>query len=95
MKQIKADKPSYKDVQKDLKNKLNMFDALPEKCSICAKAFDKKNKEMVQSWFVTVRTKENRVSLFCPNCHQLAKNVLEAQLKKEENEDDNSGNKNV
>ena len=51
MKPIKQNTKSNKDKQKDLKQKLNMFDRLPDHCLTCNSAFDRKNKEQVQSWF--------------------------------------------
>lgn len=77
MKQIKTKKKSHKQAQRDLQNKMNMFDRLPENCLTCLEPFDKKNKEQVQSWFVVVRSKENKVHLYCPACMQKAKEVVE------------------
>ena len=77
MKQIKPKKKSHKQTQRDLKEKMNMFDRLPENCLTCLEPFDKKNKEQVQSWFVVVRSKENKVHLYCPVCMQKAKEVVE------------------
>jgi hypothetical protein len=44
--------------------------------------FDKKNKEMVMSWYVIVREKEEKVNLYCPGCWSKARKIIE------EHEDD-------
>ena len=77
MKQIKTKKKSHKQTQRDLKQKMNMFDRLPENCLTCLEPFDRKNKEQVQSWFVVVKNEENKVRLYCPDCWQKAKDIVE------------------
>ena len=57
-----------KRLEKDLKQKLNMFDRIPEQCSMCSKSFDKTDKEQVQSWYVVERRKQKSVNLYCPTC---------------------------
>lgn len=54
---------------------LTQFGLLPEQCQICQKEFDRKNKKMVQSWSVYV--KQEVVRLFCPDCMNTAKEVLD------------------
>jgi uncharacterized protein with PIN domain len=77
MKPIKEKTKSHKEKQKDLKQKLNMFDRLPDRCLTCQKEFDRKNKEQVQSWFVVVKNAENKVSLYCPECWHKATKLVE------------------
>ena len=77
MKQIKQKKKSHKQTQRDLKEKVGMFDLLPENCLTCLEPFDKMNKEQVQSWFVVVKNEEKKVRLYCPDCWQKAKDVVE------------------
>ena len=77
MKSIKKNKKTHKQTQRDLQQKMNMFDRLPENCLTCLEPFDRKNKEQVQSWFVVVKNKENKVRLYCPDCWQKAKDVVE------------------
>lgn len=84
MKQIKQNKKTHKQTQRDLKQKMNMFDRLPENCLTCLEPFDRKNKEQVQSWFVVVRNKENKVHLYCPTCMEKAKEIIEDFKKKVE-----------
>ena len=60
--------------QERLAEQMTQFGMMPEQCGICAKDFDKKNKEMVQSWSVFV--KQEVVRLFCPDCMDKAKEVV-------------------
>ena len=71
-----------KQAEKDLKEKLNMFDKLPEECTACDAPFDKKNRDMLNSWNVIVRTRESVVRLYCPPCWQQAIAVLESLTEK-------------
>jgi predicted RNA-binding Zn-ribbon protein involved in translation (DUF1610 family) len=57
-----------KKVEKKIKDKLMMFDNLPEECLTCEREFDRQNKEMVATWNVVVREKEGIVRLYCPDC---------------------------
>ena len=61
-------------VEKEMAAKLNKFDKLGDNCLICNADFDKKNKEMVQSWNVVVV--EEGVKLYCPTCWERAHNHL-------------------
>ena len=60
----------------DMEQKLGLFELMPEECFICHKAFDKADKEMVQSWNVVVREKERSVKIYCPSCWNKAKSIL-------------------
>jgi predicted RNA-binding Zn-ribbon protein involved in translation (DUF1610 family) len=71
-----------KQAEKDLKEKLNMFDKLPEECTACDAPFDKKNRDMLNSWNVIVRTRESVVRLYCPPCWERALGVLESLTEK-------------
>lgn len=62
------------DAQEKMSNQIAQFGKMPELCGICQKEFDKKNKEMVESWSVVV--KQDVVRLFCPDCMNKAKEVL-------------------
>lgn len=77
MKPIKPQSKSHKDKQKDLKQKLNMFDRLPDHCLTCNCEFDRKNKEQVQSWFVVVKNETQTVNLYCPSCWQKATKLVQ------------------
>ena len=65
-----------KEVEKELTNKIGMFGRLPDECSACQKPFDKKSKEMAQTWIVVVRNEEKLVRLFCPECVDKVKEFL-------------------
>ena len=71
-KKIKKTTKTEKRAKKDLQKKLNMFDRLPDECSACSKHFDKKDKNMVMSWNVVVKSEENLVRLYCPDCWKKA-----------------------
>ena len=94
MKQIKQKKKSHKQTQRDLKEKVGMFDLLPENCLTCLEPFDKKNKEQVQSWFVVVKNEERTVRLYCPDCWEKAKEIVKdfKQRVEERNETTKSTN---
>ena len=64
-----------KDVNEKLSQKISQFGNLPEQCNTCDEAFDKRDKDMVKSWSVVV--KQEVVRLFCPNCINKAKEVIE------------------
>ncbi len=71
-----------KAAKKKLKKQLSTFGALGEECSACAKEFDKKSREHAETWRVVVRKDKNRVSLFCPDCWDKAKQLVD-QLEEE------------
>jgi hypothetical protein len=77
MKPIKDKTKSHKDKQKDLKQKLNMFDRLPDHCLTCQKEFDRKNREQVMTWFVVVKNEEQKCNLYCPDCWTKATKLVE------------------
>ena len=82
----KVRKKKAKDAQKELQNKVMMFDQLDDVCLVCGKPFDKKDRKMVNEWFVVVRQKEEVVNLYCPECWNRAKELVEEL--KEQVEDD-------
>ena len=60
----------------DMERKLGLFELMPEDCFVCHKAFDKTNKEMVQTWNVVVRESEKSVKIYCPTCWNNAIKLL-------------------
>ena len=56
---------------------MGMFDMLPEKCSACEKEFPK-TREAHMTWQVVVKSKEKKVWLYCPECQQKAKELMES-----------------
>ena len=74
----KKEKAQAQQQQDKLKKQMNMFDRLPEACSACAKVFPK-TREAHMTWKVTVRNKEQQVRLFCPDCLEKAKQIVERE----------------
>ena len=74
----KKAKSAAQESQAKLKKQMNMFDRLPETCSACAKVFPK-TREAHMTWKVTVRNKEQQVRLFCPDCLEKAKQLVEGE----------------
>ena len=64
--------------QQQVSKQMNMFDRIPDKCSACSTAFPK-TREAHMSWQVVVYNAQQRVSLFCPECQEKAKKVVEGE----------------
>lgn len=64
----KIQKAKKKKAEQELKDKVMSFDRMPDCCVVCYKDFDKKSREMANTWFIVERREERRVSLFCPDC---------------------------
>jgi len=77
VRKTKSNKKSNKQVQKDLKQKMGLFDQLPDECLACDAPFDRKNREQVMSWNVVVKRDPDVVRLYCPDCWQKAVSVVE------------------
>jgi len=73
----KIQRAKKKRAEKELQDKMNMFDKLGDACMTCDKPFNKKDREQVQSWNVVVRKKENKVNLYCPECWTKAQDIIE------------------
>ena len=61
-----------------LAQKISSFSHRPDTCSACNAAFDAKSKEHAMTWRVVVRENPTRVTLFCPECIEKTKEVLDA-----------------
>lgn len=70
--------------EKDLQEKLGLFDKLSDHCDACERPYDKEDKEMVTTWNVVVREKEEVVRLYCPPCWDKAKEFIK-KLKEKSN----------
>ena len=70
----KKAKAAAQQAQNKMKKQLGMFDRLPSQCSACIKEFPK-TREAHMTWQVVVR--EENVRLFCPECQQKAKELVE------------------
>ena len=62
--------------EKDMQSDIDLFDRLGDQCEVCAKPYDKKDREMVATWSVVVRKKEKVVRLYCPECWQGALDLI-------------------
>ena len=69
-----------KNVEKDMKDKMMMFDKLGDECLACKKEFDRKDRAMVESWNVVVRQEEKKVNLYCPEGWTFAQKVIKEVL---------------
>ena len=65
-----------KDIAKQMKRQLMMFDKLEDECAACKKPYDKKSKEHAMTWNVVVREKEDVVRLYCPECWDKANELI-------------------
>ena len=63
--------------EQEMAQQVTLFGMLPEMCLACQKSFDKKNKDMVTSWKVVVHSDSETVRLFCPECIDKTKEVIE------------------
>jgi predicted RNA-binding Zn-ribbon protein involved in translation (DUF1610 family) len=68
------EKKAKKQMENEVKQKINMFGKISEECLSCEKPFNKQEKEMVSSWYVVVR--EEKVNLYCPNCWTTAQRII-------------------
>ena len=72
----KAKKGKKKSKQEDIGGIMDMFDKIPDRCLTCDKPYDKNDKEMVMTWNVVVRNKEEKVNLYCPECWSRAQKII-------------------
>ena len=68
------EKKTGKGSSRELSQKMSQFQQLPEQCCACKEPFDKKDKEMIQSWAVVVR--QEAVRLFCPDCINKTQEII-------------------
>jgi uncharacterized protein with PIN domain len=74
---IKVKKKKDKKFEKEISKKMGLFDKTPDHCLVCETPFDKKNREMVMSWYVVVREEKQKVNLYCPQCWGVAIQTIE------------------
>jgi hypothetical protein len=72
----KKEKASAYEANAKLKKQVGLFERLPAECSSCRIKFPK-TQEAHMSWRVTVRNEEQQVRLFCPECQEKAKELVE------------------
>jgi hypothetical protein len=61
-------KKDIKEAQKHLAERTSLFLGLADACCVCQAPFDKKSKEMAQTWHVVVYEEKRKVHLTCPLC---------------------------
>lgn len=69
-----------KQMGKSATSTIDLMLGISDKCFSCEKAYDKKNKEMVKTWFVEVYSSQKKVDLYCPECYEKRKNELQQKL---------------
>ena len=74
---IKIKNKKSKKLEKELSKKMGLFDKTPDHCLTCLAPLDRESREMVTSWYVVVREKEEKVNLYCPSCWEKANKFLE------------------
>ena len=70
-------KKSKKNAEKEMATKVALFGKLPSNCLTCEAPFDKMDKQQVMSWSVVIREQEEKVNLYCPDCWERAKSLVE------------------
>jgi hypothetical protein len=60
-----------------LELRTSLFLNIPEKCCLCETEFDKKSKEMAQTWHIIVYEDRKVMRLTCPNCREKVDNAME------------------
>ena len=75
-KKKKKEKRQAQEQDQKMRKKMSMFDHLPDSCSACKRDFPK-TREAHMVWRVTVRNEEQQVRLFCPDCQERAKELVE------------------
>jgi hypothetical protein len=71
-------KQKSEEAQRRMQKQINLFDKLPNVCSTCSTNFPK-TKEAHMNWKVVVKAKNEMVRLFCPDCQEKAKELVEKQ----------------
>ena len=74
-------KEQKKKGNKDLADKIMLFDRLPDHCLTCNLDFDKSDKKQITEWSVVVRKEQGVVRLYCPDCWDKAKSLVEGYNK--------------
>lgn len=85
----KLQRKKVKDAEKEMKQKMGMFDKMGDECLNCEKEFDKKDRSMVESWRVVVRQDESKVNLYCPDCWDFAQKIVKEAMNGQDDPTDN------
>ncbi len=81
-------KKAKKAAKKDIAVKMSLFGRLGNECMVCFKPFDKQNREQVMSWSVVVKEQEDQVNLYCPECWNKARTIVDDFKKRVEERND-------
>jgi len=73
-KKKKKEKQKAHDQAAQMTKQMNMFDRMPDSCSVCEEPFPK-TRDAHMRWRVAVRNTEQLVRLFCPQCQELGKKM--------------------
>ena len=65
----------------EIPEKVALFEKIPNVCNACQKQFNKNNRMQVATWSVVVRNDIQQVRLYCPECWEQAKAVVQAYEK--------------
>jgi hypothetical protein len=61
--------------QKEAEKQIGMFSKLPTTCSACSADFPK-TQEAHMTWTVVVKSEQEKISLFCPDCMQKTREII-------------------
>ncbi len=86
---VQMDRKKILDTLAEESQIMDMFDKLPNHCLICMAPYDKKDRAMVTTWNVVVRSNEQKVNLYCPTCWDTAMRVIK-DFKEQNNGKDKS-----
>ena len=75
MKSIK-DKETRKQKEKDINEKLGLFNLMGDKCLTCEKPFDRLKREDVENFYVVVKEAEKIVRVYCKVCFEKAQEIV-------------------
>jgi len=70
-------KKERKEVQEKMQRTVGAMLSLPDECGVCKTFFDKKSKEMADTWHVMVYEQKNKIYLTCPSCWDKVKVIAE------------------
>ena len=71
----KKEKKTADEQQQRLTKQMHMFDRMPNECSACSVGFPK-TREAHLAWQVVVYNDRQLVRLFCPDCQEKAKKMV-------------------
>jgi len=81
-------KKAKKEAKNDMAAKMSLFEHLGDECLVCYKPFNKEDRSQVMSWSVVVKEKENQVNLYCPDCWNNAREIVNDFKKRVEERND-------